>query len=61
MPKRKEPTSLVEKFRQEVTKQYTRVPGEDYEEWCEFIRFEIDERLQDAEAQRMLSIKYNQK
>ena len=57
MPKRKEPISLTEKIRQQVLKEYTRIPGEDYEEWCEFIRYEVDARLQEEQEARVLFFK----
>lgn len=61
MPKRKEPTDLTEKIRQEVLKEFTRVPGEDYEEWCEFVRYEVDARLQEIQEQRIAFYKINGK
>jgi len=45
--------SIVDKVRQEVLKEYTRIPGEDYEEWCEFIRYEIDARLKEIQEERI--------
>lgn len=57
MKNKKQPIQLVEKIRQEVLKEYTRVPGEDYEEWCEFIRYEIDARLKDAEEEKIMFLK----
>ena len=54
MPKRKQPVSLTEKVRQEVLKQFTRIPGEDYEDWCEFVRYETDARLQEIQERRIM-------
>lgn len=54
MPKRKKPTDLTEKVRQEVLKQFTRIPGEDYEDWCEFVRYETDSRLQEIQERRIM-------
>ena len=59
MPKRKEPRDLTEKIRQDVLKEFTRVPGEDYEEWCEFVRYEVDSRLAAIYEERIISIKNN--
>ena len=54
MPKRKQPISLTEQVRQEVLREHTRINGEDYEEWCEFIRYETDARLQEIQKRRNL-------
>ena len=45
--------SIVDKVRQEVLKEYTRIPGEDYEEWLEFIRYEVDARLKEIQEERI--------
>ncbi|MBO7736025.1 MAG: hypothetical protein J6S67_25875 [Methanobrevibacter sp.] len=57
MENKKNQTQLVDKIRQEVMKEFTRVPGEDYEEWCEFVRYEVDARLKEIEEQRIAFIK----
>jgi len=44
--------NIVDKIRQEVMKEFTRVPGEDYEEWCEFIQYEVDSRLREVAEER---------
>lgn len=44
--------SIADKIRQEVLKEFTRVPGEDYEEWCEFVRYEVDCRMKEAAEER---------
>ena len=44
--------SIVDKVRQEVMKEFTRIPGEDYEEWLEFVRYEVDARLQEIAEER---------
>ena len=61
MPKRKEPVSLTDKIRQEVLKEYARVPGEDYEDWCEFVRYETDSRLQQVQELRILFFEFSKK
>ena len=50
---KKKALSLADKIRQEVLKEYTRIPGEDYEEWCEFIRYEVDARLKEISEQHI--------
>lgn len=50
---KKKAVSLTEKVRQEVLKEYSRIPGEDYEEWCEFIRYEVDARLKEINEQNI--------
>ena len=57
MENKKNQTQLVDKIRQEVMKEFTRVPGEDYEEWCEFVRYEVDARLKEIEEQSIAFIK----
>ena len=57
MENKKNQTQLVDKIRQEVMKEFTRGPGEDYEEWCEFVRYEVDARLKEIEEQRIAFIK----
>jgi len=49
---KKKITNIVDKVRQEVMKEFTRVPGEDYEEWCEFVRYEVDARLREISEER---------
>lgn len=53
--------SIVDKVRQEVLKEYTRIPGEDYEEWCEFVRYEVDARLKEIQEERIKFISERQK
>lgn len=53
--------SIVDKVRQEVLKEYTRIPGEDYEEWCEFVRYEVDARLKEIQEERIKFISEKQK
>lgn len=53
--------SIVDKVRQEVLKEYTRIPGEDYEEWCEFVRYEVDARLKEIQEERIKFISDRQK
>lgn len=54
-------TSIVDKVRQEVLKEYNRIPGEDYEEWCEFVRYEVDARLKEIQEERIKFISEKQK
>jgi len=54
---KKKIVSIVDKVRQEVMQEFTRIPGEDYEEWLEFIRYEVDARLQEIEEQRIKDMK----
>lgn len=56
MKNKKEHLRLVEAVRQQVMKEFTRIPGEDYEEWCEFVRYEVDSRLKEIEEQRIKSL-----
>lgn len=39
---------LVEKIRKQVLKEFKRVDGEDWDEYLEFIRYEVDSRLADC-------------
>ena len=36
---------LVQEIRKEVTKEFKRIEGEDYDEWLEVVRTEVDYRL----------------
>lgn len=38
---------LVEEVRKQVLKEFWRIDGEDYDEWLDFIRFEVDYRLKE--------------
>lgn len=38
---------LVKEVRKQVLKEFSRVEGEDYDEWLEFIRYEVDYRLKE--------------
>lgn len=49
---KKKIVSIVDKVRQEVMKEFTRVPGEDYEEWLEFVEYEVNARLADIAEER---------
>ena len=54
---KKKIVSLVDKVRQEVMKEFTRVPGEDYEDWCEFVRYEVDSRIREMQEHRIKQMK----
>lgn len=54
---KKKIVSIVDKIRQEVMKEFTRIPGEDYEEWLEFIRYEVDERLKEFQQNKVKTLK----
>ena len=54
---KKKIVSLVDKVRQEVMKEFTRVPGEDYEDWLEFVRYEVDSRIREMQEYRIKQMK----
>lgn len=60
MMTRKTPFNIVQKVREEVLSEFQRVEGEDYEEWCEFIQYEINARLEEYRKQDLFisSVKY---
>ena len=57
---KKKIVSLVDKVRQEVMKEFTRVPGEDYEDWLEFVRYEVDSRIREMQEYQIKQMKHFQ-
>lgn len=57
---KKKIVSLVDKVRQEVMKEFTRVPGEDYEDWLEFVRYEVDSRIREMQEYHIKQMKHFQ-
>nr|DAW57965.1 MAG TPA: hypothetical protein [Caudoviricetes sp.] len=49
---------LIEEIRKEVKKKFSRIEGESYDEWLEFVRYEVNERIKEL---RKNSLKPNYK
>ena len=57
----KKPTNIVERIRKEVLSEFTRIEGEDYEEWMEVVQSEINARLEEEREKDLFfkSIRYD--
>ena len=52
---KKKPDNLVDRIYQEVMRDLQRIDGEDYEEYMEAVRYEVNARLMDARKEDLFT------